>query len=186
MTYRHTPAAYPDPCPWIAQLSPEERGERTDHCMGHGDHCAKRCYRKALADKYARQDALRARGGGPRAFPAPRGQHYGQRGWCSWCDGEITTKNASRRGWHDGRDGEPDCLREFYLHTRPAEQRAFVIERDGERCWDCREVPLKVLRGPGDSGLYTTFPYDWRDWFSPGAPVGSRLKGAGDKKAKRR
>jgi hypothetical protein len=110
----------------------------------------------------------------PRAFPRPSGGMRGRRGHCAWCGDGITTLNASRRGWHDGRDGEPDCLLTFFLHTRPAQQYAHVAARDGEVCWDCKGAPLKVVRGQ-EVWTYGDYerPQDWRDWHGDLGPKGA-------------
>lgn len=41
--------------------------------------------------------------------------------------------------WHDGRDGEPNCLHEYKLAAWPGYLRAQVFERDGGTCVDCPE-----------------------------------------------
>lgn len=147
MTYRHTPAAHPDPCPWVAQLTPEQRGargEEFEHCYSWGDGCAVSCARKRADARDRRNEARRE---GPRVFPMPTGGNRGKFGWCQWCGGELEGKNAKRRGWHDGREDEPNCAYEYRLRTRLEEQYAYLVDRDGERCWDCGETPLKVIRG---------------------------------------
>ena len=147
MTYRHTPAAHPDPCPWVAQLTPEQRGargEEFEHCYSWGDGCAWSCARKRADARDRRNEARRE---GPRVFPMPTGGNCGKFGWCRWCGGELEGKNAKRRGWHDGREDEPNCAYEYRLHTRLEDQYPFLVDRDGERCWDCGETPLKVIRG---------------------------------------
>ena len=100
-------------------------------------------------------------------------------GRCKWCEGEILKDGGAevnlRRGWHDGRNGETDCLFEYYAHTRAPEQLAAIIERDGTRCAACREdkgrwVPSRVYRpeqvrgwGPSWVRLYPpeTYVCDW-------------------------
>lgn len=67
------------------------------------------------------------------------------RGHCSWCGGGIrSVKNPSaldlRRSWHSGKGGEPDCLWEYYLHTRMPEQLAHLRKRDGPMCAHCGEA----------------------------------------------
>lgn len=66
--------------------------------------------------------------------------------WCRWCGGEITLGRVKQRSWHDGREGEPDCLLEYYLHSRRDHQFRHVEARDGRRCWDCGESPERWLR----------------------------------------
>lgn len=74
-----------------------------------------------------------------RSFPMPRWPNRGQ-GWCCWC-GEAVEKPA--RTWHK------DCLTDYRLHTWPDYQIAYVRERDGEACWDCKTPVEKWLgRGP--------------------------------------
>lgn len=63
---------------------------------------------------------------------------------CRWC-GEPITVGRKGRSWHGGKYGEPNCVREFQLHTVRPIQFAFVSERDGLKCWDCSEVPEKWI-----------------------------------------
>jgi len=121
--------------------------------------CQKHCYRKALVEKERRRKALQERGGGPRAFPYPKLPRRGQRGWCSWCDGEIRTANGARRNWHDGREGEPDCLYELRLHTDRRYQVPFLLRRDGPQCCDCGE-----MKGRWTHGGYPTDMDKLRSW----------------------
>lgn len=73
------------------------------------------------------------------------------RGHCSWCEGEIYKPGAPvlnlRRGWHDGRGDEPNCLLTYYQHTRHPEQFALILDRDGTRCADCGVNMGKWHRG---------------------------------------
>lgn len=183
MSYRHTPARHPEPCPWVAQLTPEEReglggsaGSSwvADRCMSWGDGCARGCYRKREVEKVARREALEARGGGPRAFPYPKGKHRSQRGWCSWCDGKIETTNAGRRGWHDGREGEPDCLFELKLHTDREVQVNFLLGRDGPGCCDCGELKGRWSHGgmPTDPDKLRSWGEKWARWYPADVYVG--------------
>ena len=65
------------------------------------------------------------------------------RGHCSWCEGEIYKPGIPvlnlRRGWHDGRGDEPNCLLTYYQHTRHPEQLDLILDRDGTRCASCGE-----------------------------------------------
>lgn len=58
-------------------------------------------------------------------------------GHCRWCGGEITKGKIKQRNWHDGRDGEPNCLELFKIATTSAEQRRAVFKRDKGVCHDC-------------------------------------------------
>ena len=82
-----------------------------------------------------------------RDFPMPRHPRPNDGPWCRWCGDPITTASRGRinRSWHDGRADEPHCLYDYYLHTRRREQRAFLVERDGEHCWDCGAEPMRWL-----------------------------------------
>lgn len=60
---------------------------------------------------------------------------------CRWCTGEITLGRAKQRSWHDGREGEPNCLFQYRLHSDRPTQFEFVAERDGLKCWDCGKSP---------------------------------------------
>lgn len=65
------------------------------------------------------------------------------KGRCNWCEGEILKPGGAevnlRRGWHDGRGGEPDCLGDFFAHTRAEYQLRLLQERDGPACRCCGE-----------------------------------------------
>lgn len=65
------------------------------------------------------------------------------KGRCNWCEGLILKPDGyrtnTRRGWHDGRNGEPDCLGEFFAHTRAEYQLRLIRERDGPLCKVCGE-----------------------------------------------
>lgn len=67
--------------------------------------------------------------------------------WCRWCGGEIVHGRVRQRGWHDGREDDPNCLLNYRLHTDRKAQFAHVSGRDGLKCWDCSEAPEKWLRG---------------------------------------
>lgn len=84
-----------------------------------------------------------------RDFPAPRGEHFGQYGWCKWCDQRIPEiidgKRSTQRLWH------PECAAEYNLHTRLPNQFDFVAGRDGEHCALCppgTPTPMRWLAGP--------------------------------------
>lgn len=64
---------------------------------------------------------------------------------CRWC-GEPVTVGRRARTWHSGKEGEPDCLNVFFLHTRRDTQFAFVEKRDGLKCWDCGDSPERWKR----------------------------------------
>ena len=77
-----------------------------------------------------------------RRFHLPAHPRMG-RGWCRWCGDEILKTDGTpdnRRTWHG------PCLREYFLHSDTSTQRAFLIERDGERCANCGSVPGKWRR----------------------------------------
>ena len=133
--YRHTPTARGEPCPWTYTLPPEEQHDDPHWRACYAwEPCEKRCRRhqRALQD---RQRERRREADHPRNFPFPKRPH--RSGQCNWCGDPITTVRAKSRAWHDGRDGEPDCLYAYFLHTRPEMQRAFLLRRDGLGCCDC-------------------------------------------------
>lgn len=72
-----------------------------------------------------------------RKFPQRRHKNRGT-GWCTWC-GLAVEKPA--RTWHK------DCFRRYQLHTDPLVQRAFVADRDGNKCWDCDALPTHWKKG---------------------------------------
>lgn len=78
------------------------------------------------------------------AFRLPKGR-------CQWCDGEILKPGGAelntRRGWHDGRGDEPNCLGDYYRHTRGPDQLQAIISRDGTRCACCGEEKGSWLPG---------------------------------------
>lgn len=140
------------PCAW-ADANPDRYPEAVRYCIAwHG--CEGRpCERK----KYAQAQAKRA-GAGYRKFPgAPFANNPG--GECKWCDDCIEDPNkpgkiSRRRGWH------PECLEQFYLHTRPDSQHDFLVERDGRVCKECGAAPGKWVhdrwptRVGGSSDVY--------------------------------
>lgn len=153
-------------CPW-AQANPiESRGFgacTSGSCDMHEG--GKRCERKKGA-----QQRRKAEGAAYRKFPGnPLQQARTARVWaairagesvdnahlgpgrCKWCEGEILKPGGGevnlRRGWHDGRGDEPDCLFEYYAHTRQPEQLAAIIERDGTRCACCGEEKGRWVAG---------------------------------------
>lgn len=140
--YRHTPTARGEPCPYAAW-----KGAQRQCSAWKAHECRKRCEGLQAWD---RRDAARhARLVGPRIFPMPKGGGREVHGNCNWCGdpilhhkGKSVGQVNSRRGWHDGRETEPDCLWALYLHTRLENQREFVIDRDGPRCWDCGVEPF--------------------------------------------
>lgn len=105
-----------------------------------------------------------------RALPLPRVP----RRHCRWCELPITLGRPDR-SWHDGREEEPDCLREFQLHTRLDVQYPFVAKRDGEACYRCGEVQIKVVASKCTTYIHGF--YDWRDYSIKGAPVVARCEG---------
>lgn len=179
MNYRHTPAAHPDPCPWLGSLAPDQLGAYEEsraswaagevHCQGWGQTCEKTCARRRALD---REKQRQARAVGPRVFPPLPPQPAGH---CRWCAGAILKAGQldRRRGWHDGRADEPHCLQLYYLHTRSADQYRFLVKRDGERCHECGKTPLKVVRGTHYTWRSGVKPYPWRDWWGDVGPEGA-------------
>ena len=68
--------------------------------------------------------------------PRPPG-HVSGYGTCVWCCEAITTKNAKRRQWHSGREGEPDCVGIYKIAAQSESQRAACWERDKGICAKC-------------------------------------------------
>lgn len=97
-------------------------------------------------------------------------------GQCRWC-GEPIFKNgnpcefATRRNWHDGRLGEPDCLHEFKLLTDPAALRRAVYWRDRGRCYICGfvhvAVPQMIWVDEFGDRSESGFPQTHIGWFPP-------------------
>jgi hypothetical protein len=135
-------------CAWAA-ANPDKPGS------GSGTHCwgwscrddPTQCHRKRSAANRAKATASAF-----RKFP---GSAYQQatpnppKGHCRWCGGGIRDpKNPSalalNRTWHSGKlraqEYEPDCLWEYYTHTRMPEQKAHLLQRDGPRCACCGDV----------------------------------------------
>lgn len=109
-----------------------------------------------------------------RKFPFPKHPTRGSLAFCQWCgEGPILHYGGKRKGepntrraWHDGREDEPDCLHEYYLHTRRDVQFRFVAERDGLKCCDCGASPEKWVRGPETSQpIYRDHP-KWESGLS--------------------
>lgn len=106
-----------------------------------------------------------------RRFPEPEAMRRGIEGVCKWGCGRPVLKPAIY--WHR------ECFDEYCLFTRSEVQKRFLIERDGARCADCGDVPLKWLAGQvmtmsvnPDHQLYWGTPEEqaeWRDrlWTRP-------------------
>lgn len=95
---------------WWEPLSSAERARRQEVGMSETD-------RSALT---------RAR----RTVPLP--EPWKGAGWCRWCGEKIEHKRAKQMNWH------PSCKRIWLLHYDRDVQAAFLVERDGNDCWDCR------------------------------------------------
>ena len=54
-------------------------------------------------------------------------------GWCRWCGEKIVDKRAYQMNWHR------DCKQTWLLHSDRDVQARFLVERDGNDCWDCRK-----------------------------------------------
>lgn len=66
-------------------------------------------------------------------------------GTCLWCAGQIMKGGDGdvldkRRTWHSGKGSEPDCLWDFYCHTRQPEQLVHLLRTQGPSCAGCGEV----------------------------------------------
>lgn len=134
MRFKHVPTKYPEECQWA--LRQPDRHDGYTRCMSW-DGCKKRCQRQNYKAREA-QRIRRQEGTHPRSFPRPKNN-----GGCSWCGEAVLKADGlldTRRGWHSGRHGEPECLEAFFLHTRPENQRAHLMRRDGPRCADCHEA----------------------------------------------
>lgn len=64
---------------------------------------------------------------------------------CTWCGQSIRDHKRPghlnpRRSWHDGRNGEPNCLGAYYCHTRGPDQLAYLLARLGPRCAGCGDI----------------------------------------------
>lgn len=69
-----------------------------------------------------------------RKAPRPQSmQIRATKGTCRWCAQPC----PPRRTWHLGRDGEPNCLREYNLINDPGFTRAAVLARDKGICARC-------------------------------------------------
>jgi len=154
------------PCAW-AKKNPQKNLGHGDHCFGwsclhHPDRCDRKAswerHRKAEASSYRKfpgndvQQARKAKfkalvdGFGGKGLTedqwATVHEQMGDRpGRCTWCAGEILRPDGhavdKRRTWHSGKGSEPDCLWDFYCHTRQPEQLIELLRRQGPRCSGC-------------------------------------------------
>lgn len=130
-------------CPWAVANPEHNRGH--DTCVGWNCDVfdgGKKCDRKAGAARRRKAEASAYRKFPGRSdVPAARGSG------CGWCREPVANgvRNA-RRGWHDGRHGEPDCLRTYYEHTRQDAQLAALIRRDGPACASCKTLVGRWFR----------------------------------------
>lgn len=145
------------PCAW-AHANPDRTQEGWRNCVGWSDSCAQRgCElkahsqrrRKAEAASYRSFPGTPAQQGRRAAIEAARAAGASQtdlaalrlpRGHCQWCELEITDhktgKPNTRRTWHSRAD-EPNCLEQYYWHTRSPDQLEMIMERDGTKCSGC-------------------------------------------------
>ncbi len=156
MIYRHTPTARGEACPWTYTLPAEQQHDdaRWRACYSW-DGCEKQCSRHHSA-ALDRQRAARRDPAHPRKFPFPKVEGQDLKAHCNWCGRAIATSRANSRGWHDGREGEPDCRYAYDLHTDPRVQKAFLLDRDGLGCCDCGEVRGRWF-------VWWTMRGDWRE-----------------------
>lgn len=126
------------PCKWAT-----ETGQKNPECYGWSECRSGGCCRKTMDQKHrrAKASAYRKFPGKPRAFPDLKRMT----GVCTWCEGAVMDPKrpgevSKRRNWHDGRDGEPDCLGLYYAHTRQPAQLAYLLERDGLKCAQCGDL----------------------------------------------
>lgn len=131
------------PCDW-ARKNPQKNRSSGDHCFGWSClHHPDRCDRKKNWERHRRTEASAY-----RKFPGSdveqarvRDKRPSQAGRCRWCGGEILRPDGhavdKRRTWHSGKGSEPDCLWDFYCHTRQPEQLIELLQRQGPKCACC-------------------------------------------------
>lgn len=187
-------------CEWAIQNLPADRSQ---HCYGYNECRQGKCERKKAAAqrrkaelaqyrkfpgndvqqaREARRQRMIADAGGPplteEQWAPIREAATVPRGWCTWCETNILKPGGAevntRRGWHDGRNGEPDCLWDFYCHTRAPDQLAAIIRRDGPRCACCGEISGRWGgRHPIDPGERRSRPEAyWRKAYPENTYVG--------------
>lgn len=121
-------------CPWAVAHPEANRGH--DVCIGWSCDLfdgGKKCDRKRGATNRRKAEASAYRKFPGRSDVPPPGP-----GLCSWCRQPVAKGiRGAKRGWHDGRGDEPDCLAEYYRHTRQDEQLRHLIRRDGPCCAGC-------------------------------------------------
>lgn len=150
---------YPRPCAW-KEGRPGYHSARcwSQECETRGCE-AKRAH--ASREK-AKKASYRKFPGRPRQFPDLKRRE----GTCQWCEGAIMDPKKPgqvnrRRGWHDGRLGEPDCLFQYYVHTRQPEALAFLLNRDGPRCAGCGVIAGRWDGEPRDPAKMRTWGPSW-------------------------
>lgn len=141
------------PCAW-AQKNPQKNLGHGDHCFGWSClHHPDRCDRKATWERHRKAEASSY-----RKFPGSdveqarvREKRSCDPGRCRWCGGEIVRADGhavdKRRTWHSGKGSEPDCLWDFYCHTRQPEQLIELLQRHGPCCAKCGDVTGRWFRG---------------------------------------
>lgn len=134
-----------EPCPWAVK-NPDKAGGSRD-CLAWRRVCKPAdCYRKRDYQNRRRSavSAYRKFPGNPYQVARRQVRDRNDVGVCSWCGGEILRADGhavdKRRTWHSGKGDEPDCLGEYFRHTRAPDQLAFLIERDGIGCAICSKV----------------------------------------------
>lgn len=159
-------------CAWAVANPDKPGGGAGTHCWGWScrDNPAS-CHRKRNAANRAK-----AEGAAYRRFP---GSTYQQAvtnpppGHCRWCGGGIRSpKNPSalalNRTWHSGKlAGEPDCLGDYFAHTRMPNQLALLRSRDGQLCTQCGVRPGEQVDHRLALSLVVLLilpPHRWRYW----------------------
>lgn len=77
-------------------------------------------------------------------------------GTCKWCG--IASVRRPAIYWH------PDCFTQYQLHTDPAKQLEYLIERDGECCAGCGGSAIKWKRGSAWGQTWSSE----QKWHPPG------------------
>lgn len=85
-------------------------------------------------------------------------------GVCRWCGEAITQGRVARRRWHDGRDGEPPCLRDYFISNDQLRAAWNALaERDGLECLGCGLVLLEEAEYGGRKFFRQASASHWRE-----------------------
>jgi len=111
---------------------------------------------EALRQERERKSEMAAR----RKVPMPE---WKGRGFCKWCNGQITKADGRALYWH------PGCIQQYLLHSRAEDQFRFLRRRDGQTCAapDCESPGFEVDHRTPLWSVWDLPPDERRRFYGP-------------------